>query len=253
MNAVTRFSALARGAVTVILGLSTSMLIMGLMLFSIPLSVLSIMRLFGYEWWFALIAVVGLNIVPAIGQIATLVLTIMGAYYFISAGGNWREAVYPTPQTFSFTDMPANTFSKLKTTSSFPKQFTADRTTFTQSIKVLGQSSDLTQPSNNSGEAFTIPKATEQQIYSKNEEGIALSKKVGDAFLDYIHPDLKNYYRNKLIAGAEIWYEGITANNNGDVSLGVQKQIEGINLMIEWNNWWKSHNEDAADKAFPKE
>jgi len=138
------------------------------------------------------------------------------------------------------------------TTSSFPEQFTDDRANFVQSITALRESSDLTQPSNNSGEAFTIPKATEQQIYSKIEEGIALSKKVDDAFLDYIHPDLKNYYRNKLIVGNEIYYEGIKANNSGDVSLGVQKQMEGNNLMIEWINWWESHNKDLADKAYPE-
>jgi len=141
---------------------------------------------------------------------------------------------------------------KSATTSIFPEQFTDDRANFVQSITVLRESSDLTQPSNNSGEAFTIPKATEQQIYSKIEEGIALSKKVDDAFLDYIHPDLKNYYRNKLIVGNEIYYEGIKANNSGDVSLGVQKQMEGNNLMIEWINWWESHNKDLADKAYPK-
>jgi hypothetical protein len=139
------------------------------------------------------------------------------------------------------------------TTSSFPEQFIADRTNFTQSITAIGEASDLSQPpSNNSGESFKIPIATERQIYSKKQEGIALSKKVSDAFLDYIHPDLKNYYRNKLIAGAELWYEGITANQNGDISLGVQKQIEGVKLQIEWNNWWKSHNEELADKAFPE-
>jgi len=136
--------------------------------------------------------------------------------------------------------------------SSFPEQFVDDRANFVQSITVLRESSDLTQPSNNSGEAFTIPKETEQQIYSKIEEGIALSKKVDDAFLDYIHPDLKNYYRNKLIVGNEIYYAGIKANNSGNVALGVQKQMEGNNLMIEWINWWESHNKDLADKAYPK-
>ena len=129
-----------------------------------------------------------------------------------------------------------------------------DRTNFVQSIKVLGKSSDLiNKPSNNSSEAYTIPKATEQQIYSKIEEGLALSKKVDNAFLDYIHPDLKNYYRNKLIAGTEIYYEGIKSNNSGNVYLGVQRQTEGINLMTEWVNWWNSHNKDLASKAYPKD
>lgn len=139
------------------------------------------------------------------------------------------------------------------TTSSFPEQFVDDRANFVQSITVLRESSDLTQPSNNSGEAFDIPKETEQQIYSKMEEGIALSKKVDDAFLDYIHPDLKNYYRNKLIAGTEIYYEGLRGDTSDITSLGVQKQIEGNNLMIEWTNWWESHNKDLAEKAYPEE
>ncbi len=135
---------------------------------------------------------------------------------------------------------------------SLPEQFIDDRANFVQSITVLRESSDLTQPSNNSGAAFTIPKETEQQIYSKMKEGIALSKKVDDAFLDYISPDLKNYYRNKLIAGTEIYYDGIKANNASNVSLGTQKQIEGNNLIIEWINWWESHNKDLANKAYPQ-
>jgi len=144
--------------------------------------------------------------------------------------------------------------------SDFSGEFMDDRANFVQSITVLGESSDLiNEPSNNSGEAYTIPKATEQQIFSKIKKGLALSKKVDDAFLDYIYPDLKNYYRNKLIAGTEIYYEGIKANNSGNISLGAQRQIEsaqrqieGINLMSEWVDWWNSHNKDLAKKAYPK-
>ena len=149
--------------------------------------------------------------------------------------------------------MLGNNESATTSNSGFPEQFVDDRANFVQSITVLRESSDLTQPSDNSGEAFSIPEATEQKIYSKIEEGIDLRKKVDDAFLDYIHPDLKNYYRNKLIVGNEIYYEGIKTNNSGDVSLGVQKQIEGSNLMIEWIDWWESHNKDLADKAYPED
>jgi hypothetical protein len=144
--------------------------------------------------------------------------------------------------------------NKNSNNSAFPAEFMDDRANFVQSITILGESSDLiNKPSNNSDEAYTIPKETERQIYSKIEEGLALSKKVDNAFLDYIHPDLKNYYRNKLIAGTEIYYEEIKSNNSGNISLGVQRQIEGINLMTEWVNWWNSHNEDLANKAYPKD
>ena len=119
--------------------------------------------------------------------------------------------------------------------------------------RVWSLHSQRNKTNNNSGESYTIPKATEQQIYSKIEEGLALSKKIDNAFLDYIHADLKNYFRNKLIAGTEIYFEGIKSNNSGNISLGIQRQIEGINLMTEWVNWWNSHNKDLANKAYPKD
>ncbi len=138
--------------------------------------------------------------------------------------------------------------------SAFPTEFMDGRADFVRSITVLGEASDLiNKPSKNSGKGYTIAKTTEQKIFSKIEEGLALSKKVDNAFLDYIHPDLKNYYRNKLIAGTEIYYEGIKFNNSGNISLGGQRQIEGIILMTEWVNWWNSHNKDLANKAYPKD
>jgi hypothetical protein len=134
-----------------------------------------------------------------------------------------------------------------------PEQFIDDRTNFIQSVTLLREAGDLTQPPNgNSNEGFVIPKEQEQKIYSKIEEGLALSKKVDDVFLDYLNPDLKSYYRNKLILGNETYYEGIKLNNSGNTMLGVQKQIDGNNLIMEWYDWWAIHNEDLANKAYPQ-
>lgn len=138
--------------------------------------------------------------------------------------------------------------------SAFPPGFVDDRANFVRSITILGESSDLiNNSSENSGKAYTIAKTTERKIFSKIEEGLALSKKVDTAFLDYVHPDLTNYYRNKLIAGTEIYYEGIKLDNSDNISLGAQRQIEGITLMTEWVNWWNSHNKDLGNKAYPKD
>lgn len=137
------------------------------------------------------------------------------------------------------------------TNTNFPTDYLDDRDKFTQSIQVLRESSDLTQPTDHSGKPFDISKEQEQQIYSKMEEGIKLSGEVSDELLDYLDPQLKSYYRNKLIKGTEIYYDGIKANNSGDITVGVQKQMEGNNLIIEWINWWESNNKRIADKAFP--
>jgi hypothetical protein len=222
----------------VIFGSALYLSFLGLLLMSLPFNVLAVMHLWGWEWWSALIGILIFGFIPGIGQLGYIVLTFMGAYYLYQADFRWYDAAYPRAEIFKVAD--------------FPERFIADRANFTQSITALGEASDLTQPpSNNSGEAFTIPKATEERIYYKIKEGTALNEKIGDAFLDYLHPDLKYYYRDKLIAGNKIYYEGIKANQNGDVSLGVQKQIQGVELIDEWNNWWQSHNKDLADKAFP--
>ena len=50
---------------------------------------------------------------------------------------------------------------------------------------------DLTMPPDNSGKPFDMPKEQKDQLRSKLAEGISLSKKIDDNFLDYLHPDLK--------------------------------------------------------------
>lgn len=143
-------------------------------------------------------------------------------------------------------------FLRNESDSSFPEQFIDDRTNFIQSVTLLSEAGELTQPqSDNLSEEFTITEEQEQEIYSKIEEGLALSKKVDDAFLDYLSPELKSYYRNKLIIGYEIYYKGIKLNNGGNTVLGVQQQIYGNNLITEWHDWWAIHNENLADKAYP--
>jgi hypothetical protein len=73
-------------------------------LFSLPLNVIAIMRIKGWDWWPALIGAVVLGIVPLFGQLAFIVLTFVGAYFLIEAKFDWREAIEPTPQTLAAPD-----------------------------------------------------------------------------------------------------------------------------------------------------
>jgi hypothetical protein len=72
---------------------------------SIPLNVIAIMHLWGWEWWSALIAAAILGCIPVVGQIGFLVLAVMGGYFLVSANFNWREAVNPvndlSPERFN--------------------------------------------------------------------------------------------------------------------------------------------------------
>jgi hypothetical protein len=84
------------------------------MLFGLPLNVIALMRLMGWEWWTALIGAVVLNIIPLIGQIAYFIFAIIGAYYLWTADFNWRKAVNPMPETISLAQLSPERFADYK-------------------------------------------------------------------------------------------------------------------------------------------
>ena len=141
---------------------------------------------------------------------------------------------------------------KTNTTSNFPEQFVDDRTTFAQVKQLFNDAMDLTMPPDNSGKPFDMPKEQEDQIRSKLAEGISLSQKIDDSFLDYLHPDLKNNFRNKYVRGYELILDGLNSDTSDVNSIGVRKQIEGSNLIGEFNDWWDSNRDIITNKAYPE-
>jgi len=97
-----------------------------------------------------------------------------------------------------------------------------------------------------------MPKEQEDQIRSKLAEGISLSQKIDDSFLDYLHPDLKNNFRNKYVRGYELILDGLNSDTSDVNSIGVRKQIEGSNLIGEFNDWWDSNRDIITNKAYPE-
>ena len=86
-------------------GTAVGIAVMILFLFSVPLSVIAVMRLTGWDWWGALVAVVLGGVVPFLGQIGYVVATVLGAYYLIDADFSWRRAVAPKIETFSMQEL----------------------------------------------------------------------------------------------------------------------------------------------------
>ena len=86
--------------------------------------------------------------------------------------------------------------------------------------------------------AFQLSKEAEERIISNSREGIRLGKLVSDEYLDSISPELRYMFRNKLIEGSEIFYDGFVISlrdrATGVHSEGEQKQIQGVQLQIEW-------------------
>jgi len=134
-----------------------------------------------------------------------------------------------------------------------PEQFVDDRTAFAQVKQLFNDAMDLTMPPDNSSKPFNMPKEQEDQIRSKLAEGISLSQKIDDSFLDYLHPDLKNNFRNKYVRGYELILEGLNSDTSDVNSIGVRKQLEGSNLIGEFNTWWDSNRDIITNKAYPED
>ncbi len=134
-----------------------------------------------------------------------------------------------------------------------PEQFVDDRTAFAQVKQLFNDAMDLTMPPDNSGKPFDMPKEQEDQIRSKLAEGISLSQKIDDTFLDYLHPDLKNNFRDRYVRGYKLILEGLNSDTSDVNSIGVRKQLEGINLIGEFNTWWDSNRDIITNKAYPED
>jgi len=128
-----------------------------------------------------------------------------------------------------------------------PDGFVDDKEAFGDSLKKFGEASDITNGSdrNASGEET-------KSVLSLTLGSIESSKKVSDEFLDYLHPNLKNYYHDKFVKSQQLYYEGLSQSKGNDTmeSESVKKQIEAGKLMKEWLAWYELTDKEIVDKLF---
>ncbi len=124
-----------------------------------------------------------------------------------------------------------------------------------QSVMLLTKVRELSNPPGSENQiAFHLSKETEEKIISNSSEGIRLGKLVSDEYLDSISPELRYMFRNKLIKGSEIFYNGFMISlkdrASGVLSEGEQMQIQGVQLQIEWIEWFDKKVKSSSYKVF---
>jgi hypothetical protein len=85
---------------------------LALLVLSLPFNMLVVMRWWGLEWWTALISVLLLACIPAVGQLAYLVFTFIGAFFFYQSDFDWRKASKPSLKTFSASELTPTQFAE---------------------------------------------------------------------------------------------------------------------------------------------
>ena len=136
-----------------------------------------------------------------------------------------------------------------------PVQYRNFNDDFKQSVVLLNKVRALSNPQGSANQiGFQLSKETEEKIISNSREGIRLGKLVSDEYLDSISPELRYMFKNKLIKGSEMFYDGFMASLKaraaGVLSKGEQKQIQGVQLQIEWIEWFGKKSKSFSHKVF---
>ncbi len=81
----------------------------------------------------------------------------------------------------------------------------------------------------------------QNQMISLLQKSQKLAGKIDDEFLQKLHSQLPLFYRNKLIAGQELYVRGIKDNNPA-------KQMAAAKLLTEWQDYWEINGQSIISK-----
>ena len=86
----------------------------------------------------------------------------------------------------------------------------------------------------------------EEKAQAFIEKGLKEGEAISDEFLDWLHPDMRMFFRGKYMLGHRLIFEGRKEDN-------VIKQVTGMQLVEEWYHYFWDKNVDAIyRKAYPK-
>lgn len=78
------------------------------------------------------------------------------------------------------------------------------------------------------------------------ENGLNSGRSVGADFLNWLHPQMQEFFESRYLAGQHLYSEGLQQQD-------LQKQIRGNELIREWHTeFWDANSKVIAAKAFPE-
>lgn len=129
-----------------------------------------------------------------------------------------------------------------------PDNFKKQRELFFSSLDLFAESVSLSVEMPNY--PIKDQDSVEQRMYMNIEQAVNKSHEVSDNFLEYLHPNLPYYYREKLVKGSVLFkdgYSGLSENN----SISILKQIQSVQLISDWHTFLGKNGEDIDSKLYP--
>lgn len=124
-----------------------------------------------------------------------------------------------------------------------PSRFRGDRDRLTEAFGAFQKVSNLTTPPPGQS-SFPGSPQHRAAVLTHLEKGLLAADGVSDEFLDWLHPQMRDYFRTKLIAGQRSYHDGLRGSDEA-------LQVRGIMLIREWDRqFWRSNAKSITDKAF---
>jgi len=117
-----------------------------------------------------------------------------------------------------------------------PSKFLEDRQHLFQAFFAFNEANKISH----------VPEGIEEKVQAFIEKGLKEGEAISDEFLDWLHPDMRMFFRGKYMLGHRLIFEGRKEDN-------VIKQVTGMQLVEEWYHYFWDKNVDAIyKKAYPK-
>ena len=126
-----------------------------------------------------------------------------------------------------------------------PQEFLKDRQHLFQALFAFSEANELSQiPEGKIG--YKTPPDADEKIEALLEKGLREGDSIRDEFLDWLHPQMRMFFRGKYMWGHRLIFEGRKEDS-------VIKQVTGNQLVQEWYHYFWNKNVDAIyKKAYPK-
>ena len=93
---------------------------------------------------------------------------------------------------------------------------------------------------------YKRPPGANEKIEALLAKGLKEGDSIRDEFLDWLHPEMRVFFRGKYMRGHRLVFEGRKEDN-------VNKQVTGIELIEEWYYYfWEKNVGSIYKKVYPK-
>lgn len=126
-----------------------------------------------------------------------------------------------------------------------PPEFSDDRRHFLNTLYAFDEANEMPLlPEEMTG--YKPPPGAKEKIEALLAKGLQEGDSISDEFLDWLHPDMRIFFRSKYMRGHRLIFEG----RKEDSTI---KQVEGNKLIREWYYYfWEKNVVVIYRKVYPK-